>query len=144
MKPGETPYQSASRLLKRELSLSVKEEDARHVREGGRFEGIGYYSYLWQFRNQEPKDHGTADISVTITTTLSDEEIAGMKPTNDEYAEHKWVDPEEVVNGDYHPALRQAVKDLIDKRHWKRLHSRVDTVDDAALGRLFREFVKSL
>lgn len=144
MKPGETPYQSATRLLKRELSLTIKEEEAQHVCEGGRFEGIGYYSYLWQFRNQEPKDHGTADISVTITTELSDEEIASMKPTNDEYAEHKWVNPEEVVSGDYHPALRQAVKDLIDRRRWKRLQSVADKVDDAALGRQFKEFLKSL
>lgn len=101
MKPGETPYESATRLLKRELSVVVKEDEAKHVKEGGRFEGVGYYSYLWQHRNQEPKDHGTADISVTITTALSEVEIAAIKPTNDEYSEHKWVNPEVSVSRAY-------------------------------------------
>lgn len=145
MKPGETPYESAARLLKRELKLELRPDEAKHISEGGRFEGVGYYSYLWQFRNQEPKDHGTADISVTITAKLTRDEVAKMIPTNDEYSEHKWVEPEEVIQGDYHPALQQAVKDLVDRRNWKRLQEKAASeADDAALGRAFRKFLTSL
>lgn len=47
--------------------------------------GVGHYSYLWQFRNQEPKGNGTADISCVLTTTLTEAEQKEMDATNEEY-----------------------------------------------------------
>jgi len=40
MKPGETPYTSAARLLKRELKISVAETEMKNAKDGGRFTGI--------------------------------------------------------------------------------------------------------
>lgn len=49
------------------------------------------------------------------------------------------------MKGDYHPALRQAVKDLIDRRNWKKLQDEANhTEDDAQVGRMFKDFLRSL
>ena len=145
MKPGETPFQSAARLLKRELAVTLGPEQADHIENGGRFQGVGHYSYVWQFREQEPKDHGTADISSVLTLELTDAEVAGLKLDSKEYAEHDWFEPQAVVDDEkYHPALRQSVADLIALRRWNELKAVVRSGgSDAEAGRLLKQFLAS-
>mmetsp|Transcript_7142 Transcript_7142/g.9037 ORF Transcript_7142/g.9037 Transcript_7142/m.9037 type:complete len:218 (+) Transcript_7142:258-911(+) len=142
MKPGETPYESASRLLKRELKLVVKDEDKRNKSEGGRFSGVGHYSYLWQFRNQEPKGNGTADISCVLTTKLSREEQDSMDATNEEYSEHKWMKPDDILAGDFHPALKQSIRDFLLADEWETIlkAAKDDSVSDQTIANKVRQF----
>ena len=56
--PGETPAQSCSRLLKRELALEI---------DPSRFETVCCQSLAWGMREQPPKDHGTTDLQVVLT-----------------------------------------------------------------------------
>ena len=55
--PGESPAQSCSRLVKRELGLVVAAE---------RFEPICCMSQVWAMREQEPQNHGNVLISHNV------------------------------------------------------------------------------
>lgn len=113
LKPGETVDQSASRILKREIGVEIKDS---------RFETVGHYSFVWEKREQPPKDHGTADISVVLTTVLTADEIGRIKIDPNEYSDKMWVSPKDVVqNPSFHPALRRAARDLIAIHVWKRI-----------------------
>lgn len=123
MKPGETPYQSAARLLKRELGLELSASDIAHEENGGRFRGVGHYSYLWEMREQAPQGNGTADISSVLTIQLTDSECANFKMDAKEYGENKWISPNEVLEeiNDYHPALKQSIFDYLTQLELRKL-----------------------
>ena len=140
MVPGETPFESAARILKRELDLVV---EPKRVSEGGRFDGVGAYSYAWQFRQQEPQQHGLADVSLVLTIALSPAERAAIRldyANDPEYSAHAWKLPEHVRDDETkHPALRRAAADHISNVAWRRLLADAPALDDAALGRRLRE-----
>lgn len=146
MKPGETPYESACRLLRRELNLDLTPGEAKHVAAGGRFQGVNCYSYAWQFRQQEPKEGGTADLSIVMTLRITEEEKKRLKFDNKEYERHEWLDPSEVIaDCAKHVALRTSVNDLISLTKWNELVRGVGEDDsrDAEIGRAFREYLKN-
>lgn len=143
MKPGETPFESAARILKRELGLVLEESAKKHVREGGRFTGIGAYSYTWEFREQSPQDHGCADISVVMSIQLTPTELSGFKSDNVEYEDHAWVECMEIVNdASKHPALRRSAADLMRAQAWDKITLDATKVTDAELGKTTREFIQ--
>ena len=147
MKPGETPFESAARILKRELGLVLSEEAKQHVRNGGRFIGVGAYSYIWEMREQEPKNHGCADISVVMSIQVTKEEISKFKFDSQEYEQHAWVDCSEVIYDESkHPALRRSAADLARARQWeeivKECTDQSTTTNDAQIGSKLRELVK--
>ena len=143
MKPGETPFESAARIIKRELGLGLDESAKQHVRNGGRFVGVGAYSYIWEMREQEPKNHGCADISVVMFIEMSKEEIGTFKFDSQEYEQHEWVECEDVVaDHSKHPALRRSVADLLRARQWDSLVKDSASTDDSSLGKKFRELVR--
>lgn len=108
MMPGDTPLGSVRKLLNRELGISISEGSE------GRIAVVGAYSYVWRLRQQEPVDHGTADISVVHSVTITEEEEKGMKIDRGEYDCCEWCDPAAVVDNDsYHPALRRSVADYL-------------------------------
>jgi hypothetical protein len=74
--PGESPLQSASRVLKRELGLIVEPEKAIH---GGRYHGVGAYSYAWEMRAQKPQERGLADVSIVLTLEITPEEREAIR-----------------------------------------------------------------
>jgi ADP-ribose pyrophosphatase YjhB (NUDIX family) len=118
-KPGDSTQEAAARNVKRELKLAI---------EPARFETVGNYSFVWEFRQQEPQDHGTADISTVHMVHLSAEEAAAcdkaMDP--DEYRDSQWIRIEEVLKSDsFHPALQQAVADLVTKLKLEALQAGV-------------------
>jgi len=89
---------------------------------------VNHYSFLWEKRQQDPKDHGTADISVVLTINLQQEEIASIVMDPQEYSDTMWIDPQIIVEQahasiTFHPALRQAVIDLLCMRKWFYLES---------------------
>lgn len=90
MKPGETPEQSISRLVKRELHLLV---------EPSRFQQLGTHSYVWARRQQPPMDNGTCDISVVLTLVLLPGEADCIFMDEKEYSEFRCVlNPKPLMN----------------------------------------------
>ena len=71
-------------------------------------------------REQEPKNHGTADIDAVVTIELSDDEVARIHHDAKEYEDRAWVAAEEIVSsGRYHPALRRVVQDYLRVRKYE-------------------------
>ncbi|KAJ8610009.1 hypothetical protein CTAYLR_006631 [Chrysophaeum taylorii] len=108
-RPGDTPQEGAARNVKRELGLSLSP---------ARFGVVGSYSFVWRMRQQAPATNGTADISTVLELHLTDAEADSISIENfaeSEYRDAKWTDPATVLEGDYSPALQQAVRDLISK-----------------------------
>lgn len=106
-------------------SKERSEEDTCH-----RFELVGYYSYVWELRNQQPQGHGTADISCVLSIALTAEEIEAIIPNTEEYEQHKWVPLKELLMPSqgaetYHPALQQSAKDYLDRKEWKAIVAEV-------------------
>ena len=98
MKAGETIFESAARTMKREMGLALDAASLQPVRGGGRFRVVGSYHYTWQFRQQAPGDHGTADVSTVVAIELTAAEIEGLKMNTTEYSDWAWVEPTAVVS----------------------------------------------
>ena len=144
MKPGETPFESAGRILKRELGFVLPEEAKKHVREGGRFTGVGAYSYTWEMREQDPKTNGCADISVVMAIEVTKKEIDSFKFDSQEYEQHAWVEPQQIIqDGTKHPALRRSVADYVRGREWEEIakESTKTESEDAAFGRKMKNLI---
>jgi len=107
-RPGETPEEGAARNVRRELKLEVA---------ASRFRVVGNYSFVWRFRAQPPAENGTADISTVLELRLSSAEAAAINFDDSfaksEYRDARWTTPREVLEGEYNPALQQAVRDLL-------------------------------
>mmetsp|Transcript_23189 Transcript_23189/g.69461 ORF Transcript_23189/g.69461 Transcript_23189/m.69461 type:complete len:255 (+) Transcript_23189:278-1042(+) len=119
-RPGDAPAEAAARNVKRELKLVVALE---------RFELVGSYSFVWRLRAQAPATNGTADVSMVFELPLDDVEAAGLTPEQfdaDEYETAAWKTPLEVLDGDFHPALQQAVRDLLARRALAALRDAVE------------------
>eukprot|EP00930_Biecheleria_cincta_P007948 TRINITY_DN109276_c0_g1_i1.p1 TRINITY_DN109276_c0_g1~~TRINITY_DN109276_c0_g1_i1.p1 ORF type:complete len:240 (-),score=53.73 TRINITY_DN109276_c0_g1_i1:28-747(-) len=132
-KPGETPQQAAARNVRRELGLDLS---------ASRFTVIANYSFVWAFRQQPPSDHGTADISTVHRLTLLPEEEAKVKLDENEYRDARWFDCDEVLAGEFHPALKQAIQDLRLCQAYEALENAGS--DDAEVARLARALVAAM
>mmetsp|Transcript_86422 Transcript_86422/g.268507 ORF Transcript_86422/g.268507 Transcript_86422/m.268507 type:complete len:249 (-) Transcript_86422:43-789(-) len=131
--PGETPQEAAARNTRRELGLDLPST---------RFEVIGNYSFVWQKRAQQPVDHGTADISTVHRLTLAEDEEASIAVDEKEYASTSWFESDEVLAGEFHPALKQAIRDMRTKRAYEALAAAIaDNAGDAAIARHARDLV---
>jgi len=114
MKPGETPPQSAARIIKRELGIEISDP--------GRYDTVGHYSFVWEKREQPPIQNGTADISIVLTVELTKEEIQRFRVDETEYSEFVWIEPHLIVSdAKFHPALRKATQDYLAMKLWKKL-----------------------
>ncbi len=132
--PGETPAQSCCRLLKRELSLDIAPE---------RFETVCSQSLAWAMREQDPKENGTTDIQVALSLQLTEDEVGKVVLDPKEYADSQWIEPAAVVAGDFHPALKFAVRSLLAVRKLRELQRAVSAqpaCSDAEVAALAREF----
>ncbi|OLQ04809.1 Dual specificity protein phosphatase 1B [Symbiodinium microadriaticum] len=135
-KPGETPQQAASRNLRRELGLEVP---------SSRLKVIGCYSLTWAVRAQAPADHGTADISTVHSMVLHPEEERQLKIDEEEYADLRWHTKQEVLTGEFHPVLKQAIRDLQVHELQKRMEEAVEReVEEAELVALARMYVAAV
>lgn len=54
---------------------------------------------------------------------LSDDELNALKP--DEFEIHSWVTPNEILIGDYHPALKRSMQDYIQLKRLQELDALV-------------------
>ncbi|CAL1166089.1 unnamed protein product [Cladocopium goreaui] len=132
-KPGESPQQAAARVMRRELCLQLP---------ATRFEVIGSYSMTWAMREQAPAEHGTADISTVHHLVLQPEEEAAVKIDEKEYAESQWFGRDEILLGQFHPILKQALRDLQAKTMYRMLQQAVqEQAKDSEVSQLARSFV---
>ena len=106
-RPGDSTRSAAARNVKRELGLDLSPE---------RFEAVATYSMVWQFRAQAPVDHGTADISTVHALRLTAKEESKVVLDPKEYETSAYFTFEEVLAGEFHPCLKQAVRDLLKQR----------------------------
>jgi len=101
MFPGETPVQSCMRLLKRELGLDIDHE---------RFSVVCAQAFAFGMREQAPKEHGTTDTQFCYKVQLKDDaEVKKVVLDEEEYCASEWKLPKEILEGNYHPALKYAV-----------------------------------
>lgn len=134
VRPGETPQQGAAKNVRRELKLDLPVE---------RFEVVANYSFVWRMRAQAPPEHGTADLSTVHHLRLSDAEAASAVLDDKEYSDARWFPVEEVLEGEFHPALKQAIRDLRAKQAYRRLAEAVERGgDDGAVAACARELVR--
>eukprot|EP00933_Yihiella_yeosuensis_P080064 TRINITY_DN93470_c0_g1_i1.p1 TRINITY_DN93470_c0_g1~~TRINITY_DN93470_c0_g1_i1.p1 ORF type:complete len:248 (-),score=48.45 TRINITY_DN93470_c0_g1_i1:52-795(-) len=135
-KPGETPQQAASRNARREIALDIPPE---------RFEVLANYSFVWHMRQQAPADHGTADTSTIHTLTLMPEEEPLIKLDKAEYSDARWFRTEDILAGEFHPALKQSVHDLHAKEAYMALQTAVDGgSNDSTIAQLAKELLKKV
>lgn len=95
-------------------------------------------------REQEPKNHGTTDVQFCLRVQLlNDEEVKKVVLDENEYCDSKWVEPKEILEGNYHPALRFAVANLLATDAFDKVEEcEARGGDDAEIARLTRDFVK--
>ena len=133
--PGETPIQSCQRLLRRELGLDIASE---------RFVTVCAQAFAFGMREQEPKDHGTTDTQFCYMVRLvSEEEVQKVVLDENEYSESEWKLPSEIIEGNYHPALKYAVGNMLAGNVLVEMEKRVEEGGgDEEVAALAREFLK--
>lgn len=137
-RPGETLHESSVRLLARELSLPLT---AAGLRE--RMATVGYYSFVWEMRTQQPRHNGTADISVVSSMEVTDDEKATIATNTEE--ERRWVTADHVLSSPYHPALQRGVRDWQLWRLYAALDEAVVSgVDESGVSKRAVEYVRAM
>uniref|UniRef100_A0A7S4JQY6 Nudix hydrolase domain-containing protein n=1 Tax=Odontella aurita TaxID=265563 RepID=A0A7S4JQY6_9STRA len=142
-RPGDTTTAAAARNVKRELGLDFPEN---------RFDVVANYSMVWSYRQQQPSENGTADLSTVHSLHLTAEEEEAGVPELDrkEYHESRWWDLEDVLGeGDrFHPCLVNAVRALQAKTAYRKLESLASDGGDASdaedIAKHAVEFVKAM
>mmetsp|Transcript_14438 Transcript_14438/g.22267 ORF Transcript_14438/g.22267 Transcript_14438/m.22267 type:complete len:232 (-) Transcript_14438:20-715(-) len=135
-KPGDTTTAAAARNVKRELGLEFPES---------RFEVVANYSMVWSYREQEPTDNGTADLSTVHMIRLTEsEEEKDISLDPKEYHESLWWDIEEVLSqvDRFHPCLRNSLKSLKAKWAMEALESATEGDEDTFIVEKARLFVQ--
>eukprot|EP00397_Hematodinium_sp_SG-2012_P044153 GEMP01049249.1.p1 GENE.GEMP01049249.1~~GEMP01049249.1.p1 ORF type:complete len:267 (+),score=59.83 GEMP01049249.1:81-881(+) len=123
MKCGETPKESSVRNIFRETGIRPKVDELTL---------INVYSFSFGFREQEPKDNGTCDVSVVHAFELP----AGVEPKLDaaEYRSGMWFNASDVMaNARFHPAIRQAIADYRMRCIQEQLHKSIVNNDASAI-----------
>lgn len=134
MFPGETPKQSCCRLLKRELGLEI--DTARLI-------PICCQSLAWAMREQLPKENGTTDSQFVLSLQMEASEVDKVVLDEKEYEASQWLEPQAILGGDFHPALKFAVRSLLGARKMSELQLAVAAApdNDADIAKLARELV---
>jgi len=73
-------------------------------------------------REQAPQDNGTADISVVHAVHVRQ---LGEIKMESSFDEHLWLTPHQILAGEFHAALKQAVTDYLKLTRLKELETLV-------------------
>mmetsp|Transcript_1623 Transcript_1623/g.3557 ORF Transcript_1623/g.3557 Transcript_1623/m.3557 type:complete len:236 (-) Transcript_1623:37-744(-) len=135
MFPGETPVQSCQRLLRRELGLEI---------ESRRFAAVCAQAFAFGMRQQEPKEHGTTDTQFCFRVQLkNEEEVKKVVLDEEEYCDSEWKLPSEILEGNYHPAMKYAVGCMLAGEALEKMQECEEKGgSDADIAKLTREFLK--
>ncbi|KAL3788246.1 hypothetical protein ACHAW5_005297, partial [Stephanodiscus triporus] len=140
MLPGETPVDSCRRLLLRETGGLTDVDPSRFV-------AVCAQSFAFGMREQEPSDHGTCDVQLCYMLRLSDDEyeagkvvVASVLDVN-EYIDGGWKDIDGILSGNYHPALKYAVRCVLASMALEDMSNYCGGSDEE-LSRLTRVFLR--
>lgn len=98
IRTGETLHSAAQRLMEIEMGIRLQED---------RFDYLTTWVAAWKTRAQAPVDHGTHNVSITMSLELTEDELSRVH-LNDEYSAMKLIGLDELIaSDDFHPALRQ-------------------------------------
>jgi len=104
---GETFEEAAQRNIKRELGLDI---------DPSRFSYLGTYNFVWAKRYQEPTNHGSHNVSITMTLKISEAEWKKIKFDKKEHRGLKRFKPLMIRNDEkFHPAVRNWANEIIQK-----------------------------
>lgn len=95
-------------------------------------------------RQQEPKEHGTTDVQLCYMLQLTNEdEVQKVILDPMEYSAGAWVLPTEILDGNYHPALKYAVGCMLTVQALQTLQDCVEggMGSDTEIAKLTREYV---
>jgi len=134
MFPGETPIQSCQRLLKRELKLDI---------EADRLQVVCSQAFVFGMREQEPKNHGTCDTQFCYKLQLKDDdEVKKVVVDEEEYCASEWKLPSQILEGNFHPALKYAVGCMLAGESLDAMQKCEENGgSDADIAKLSREFL---
>ena len=132
--PGETPARSCCRLLKRDLGLAI---------DPARMQPVCAQSLAWGMREQLPKENGTTDSQVVLSLQLTEAEVEKVVLDPKEYESSQWLEPQAILDGDFHPALKFAVSSLLGSRKLQELTDAVNShpSNDVEVAKLARELI---
>jgi len=135
MKPGESPEQSIARILIRETGTVITDLT--------RFHSISNFSLIWPTRAQEPKNAGTADLTVILTIQFTEQEVAAIKLDNNEYSEARWISKSDILSSNFHTAYKQGVKDLMCWELWSQIKHDASSqnIEDAKIIQKVKEII---
>ena len=72
---------------------------------------------------RRPKSNGTTDSQVVLSLRLSEAEVGKVVLDPKEYETSQWVEPEAVLAGHFHPALKFAVRALVVSEKMEELRA---------------------
>ena len=131
MKTGESIEDTARRHIKNDTSLEISSE---------RLIFISSNTLIWDERLQEPSKNGTCDINTVMTVKLTDEEVSNLKYSKKEYSEFKLWEREQILNGDFHQALKDSVLSIIMNEKLEKLKESVlQNKDDTYISELAKD-----
>lgn len=131
MKTGESIEDTAKRHIKNDTSLEISSE---------RLVFISSNTLIWDERLQEPSKNGTCDINTVMTVKLTDEEISKLKYSEKEYSEFKLWEREQILDGDFHQALKDSVLSIIMNEKLEKLKESVlQNKDDIYISKLAKD-----
>ena len=77
---------------------------------------------------------------MVLTVLLSDEEAGRVVLDKNEYSDSKWISFDELLSGDYHPALKVSARALLAQSKQRELQAAVSGGSgDAEIARIARE-----
>lgn len=100
MRTGEHLTASASRLVRDELSLEIKDH--------ARFRYLTTFAAAWKYRAHEPESNGTHTLSTVFALEITEDERSRLAH-NEEYDLLLEYECNEVSNGRFHEAVKQCV-----------------------------------
>ena len=131
MKPGESIEIAAQRHIKNDTSLNI---------EAKRLTFISSNTLIWDERLQKPSNNGTCDINTVMTVKLTDDEISNLKYCKNEYSEFKFWKREQILNSNFHQALKDSISSIIVNEKLDKLKDSVlQNKDDTYISKLAKD-----
>lgn len=87
---------------------------------------------------------GTTDVQFCLRVQLqNEEEVKKVVLDENEYSDSKWVEPLEILDGNYHPALRFAVANMLATDAFDAVEQcEARGGDDGEIARLTRDLIR--
>ena len=103
MAPGESPYETASRVLRKEFGFDLGLELDR-------LKFLCVNSSVFALREQPPKENGRHCLVIVFSLEIKSNEF--LLSQTGKYREFGWFPRSEIISGDFYPSIKAAVSCL--------------------------------